>query len=420
MTQQFITLGLRNYLNKKKLLKLLQISNKAPYPANDGSSIAIYNMACGFIQNNVDLHLLTINTKKHFKADADVPADFKLKSNYKSIYKNTNTTLIGAALNLFSTRSYFVSRFYFKDFETQLIKTLQQTQFDIIQLEGLFMGVYIDVIKKYCTSKIVLRAHNVEHLIWERHLKNEANPFKKWYIGIQTKRLKQFEILTLNKVDSVISITNFDKAEFEKLNCTKPIYTCITGVNVNDYQQKISEVIKPNTVFYFASMDWLPNQEAVKWFLDNCWATVYSAVPEAKLIIAGHGMPNSLKHLNKPNVVIIENVTNGKLFYQQHQLMIVPLLSGSGLRIKIIEGMAYGKAIVSTSVGAEGIDYTHNSNIIIANEATQFAHSVIELLQNKSLQLQLQTNATKLAYQKFDNFKVVAELVNFYNQLLNV
>ena len=402
------------------MLKLLQISNKAPYPANDGSSIAIYNMACGFIENNVDLHLITINTKKHFKADADVPQDFKLKSNYKSIYKDTDTTAIGAVLNLFSKQSYFVSRFYFKDFETQLIKTLQQTTFDIIQLEGLFMAVYIDVIKKYSNAKVVLRAHNIEHLIWERHLTNEKNPFKKWYIGLQTKRLKQFEINTLNTIEAVISITNFDKAEFEKLKSNKPIYTCITGVDVKEYQNKISEVIKPNTVFYFASMDWLPNQEAVKWFLDNCWDTIHKAVPDAKFIIAGRGMPNNLKQLNKPNVVIIENVTNGKLFYQQHQLMIVPLLSGSGLRIKIIEGMSYGKPIVSTSVGAEGIHYTDGTNILIANEAKQFSQKVIELLNDVNLQQQLQKNASELAYQQFDNTKVVSKLVNFYTQLLNV
>lgn len=416
----FITLGLQNYLSLKKLLKLLQISNKVPYPANDGSSIAIYNMARGFIENNVELHLLTINTKKHFKADSDVPVHFKLKSNYTSVYKDTDTNVAGAILNLFSKQSYFVSRFYFIDFEIKLIKLLKQNNFDVIQLEGLFMAVYLNVIKKYSKAKIVLRAHNVEHFIWERHIKNERNPLKKWYIKLQTKRLKQFEIEIFNKVNAVISITNFDKAEFEKLQCKKPIFTCITGVNVNEYQQKISEVIKPNTIFYFASMDWMPNQEAVKWFLDNCWDTIQKGVPEAKFIIAGRGMPNNLKQLNKPNVVVIESVTNGKLFYQQHHIMVVPLLSGSGLRIKIIEGMAYGKAIVSTSVGAEGINYTNNLNIVIANGAKEFSQKVIEVLQNKELQLRIQKNATEFAFQKFDNTKVVAELINFYNQLLNV
>ena len=240
LTLQFITHGLQNCLKIKKLLKLLQLSNKAPYPATDGSSIAIYNMARGFIENNVELHLITINTKKHFKADSDVPADFKIKSNYMSVYKDTDTTVVGAVLNLFSKQSYFVSRFYFIDFETKLIKLFQQTNFDIIQLEGLFMAVYIDTIKKYSKAKLILRAHNIEHLIWERHLKNENNPLKKWYIKLQTKRLKQFEVKTLSRVDAIVSITNYDKTEFEKLSAKTPVFTCITGVNVSDTKAEIN------------------------------------------------------------------------------------------------------------------------------------------------------------------------------------
>lgn len=401
------------------MLNILQISNKAPYPANDGSSIAIYNMACGFIDNNVNLYLLCINTKKHFKPDAEVPVAFKQKSNYKSVYRNTDTTLFGTIINLFSGKSYFVTRFYFKDFEAELIKLLQQNSFDVIQIEGLFMGLYINTIKAHTKAKVVLRAHNVEHLIWERHLKNETKLLKKKYIKIQTKRLKEFELDILQKADAVISITDFDKKEFEKLGCTKPIFTCITGVNVNEYQVKISEVTKADTIFYFASMDWMPNQEAVKWFLDNCWDTVNKAIPGSKFIIAGRGMPASLKQMNKPNVIVIENVTNGKLFYQQHELMIVPLLSGSGLRIKIIEGMAYGKAIVSTSVGAEGIECTNGQNIFIEDSPKEFANAVIKLLKNKSLQQQVKDDATQLAYKNFDNVSVVANLVNYYKRLLN-
>ena len=97
------------------MLRVLQICNKAPYPSNDGSSIAIYNMAQGLIENGVKLHLLTINTKKHFKPDNEVPVSFKENSNYFSVFQNTDTSVFGALLNLFSTKSYFVSRFYFKD-----------------------------------------------------------------------------------------------------------------------------------------------------------------------------------------------------------------------------------------------------------------------------------------------------------------
>lgn len=401
------------------MLSILQICNKAPFPANDGSSIAIYNMAQGLIDNGVKLHLLTINTKKHFKADSEVPSDFKQNSNYRSVYQNTDTSAIGAFLNLFSSQSYFVSRFYFANFNDQLIEILSKNTFDIIQLEGVFMAVYIDTIKKYSKAKIVLRAHNIEHKIWERHLNSSKKSLKNFYLSIQNKRLKKFELEVLAKIDAIVPITDHDKVVFEQLGFKNKQFTCITGVNVATYQARSTIQIKPNTIFYFGSMDWMPNQEAVKWFLENCWDTVSKAVPDSKFVIAGRGMPKSFLQLNLPNVLIIENVKDSKSFYEQYQIMLVPLLSGSGLRIKIIEGMAYGKAIVSTKVGAEGIFCDPKNDLIIADSAGDFSNAVIELLNNNDKIKKLEENATAFAYKEFDNKNVVSRLVNFYNTLLN-
>jgi polysaccharide biosynthesis protein PslH len=401
------------------VIRILQICNKAPFPANDGSSIAIYNMARGLSENNVELHLLCINTKKHFKADSIVPLEFKQRSNYSSVYRNTNISAPGAFANLFSATSYFVSRFYFRSFAQKLEARLKQHEFDIVQLEGLFMGVYIDTIKKYSKAKIVLRAHNIEHFIWKRHIAHEKFGLKKLYLSLQNNRLRKFELKVMSKVDAVVPITKTDEKELAKLGCTKPMYSCITGVDIKEYQDNQPVNIRASTIFYFGSMDWLPNQEAVKWFLDNCWETIHKSVPEARLIIAGRGMPLDFFHITRPNVQIIENVENGKTFFKQHQVMIVPLRSGSGLRIKIIEGMAYGKAIVSTSVGAEGIKCTHGKNILIADNAGDFAISVIELLTNAQTRKNIEENAAAFASAEFDNSKVVSGLLAFYKKLLN-
>ncbi len=400
-------------------MRILQLCNKAPYPPNDGSSIAIYNMGVGFIANNVDLHVLTINTKKHFKPDAEVEKEYKINSNYQSVYRDANVSLFGLIANLFSSQSYFVSRFYFKEFENALIGKLKNQNFDVVQIEGLFMGVYIPVIKKYSKAKIVLRAHNVEHLIWERHIANERSVIKKSYLSLQNKRLKQFELAVLKQIDAIVSITDHDKGLFRKLDFKLPIYTCITGVDVSKYKQKETEAVKPRTIFCFASMDWMPNVEAVDWFLQHCWAKV-SLVQGTKFIIAGRHMPERFLKLNLPNVQVIEKVESSKKFYNQHEIMLVPLLSGSGLRIKIIEGMAYGKAIVSTSVGAEGINISNGKNIIIEDDPAKFTDAVIELLQDENKRHKIEKEAQLFAEKEFDNAVVVSELVNFYKTVLNV
>ncbi len=395
------------------MLKVLQIANKAPYPANDGSSIAIYNMALGFIANNAELHLLYVNTKKHFKPDEQVDTWFKEKTNYQSVYCNTDTTAIGGFINLFSKQSYFISRFYFSDFKTQLINKLKQTNFDVVLIEGLFMLPYLDIIKKHSKAKLILRAHNIEHLIWERHLKNENNPIKKWYLNLQNKRLKKFELSAIHQLHGIAAITDVDKKMFEKFNFTKPTCTCITGVDLNNYTTNSSLSLQQKTVFYFASMDWLPNQEAVSWFLEKVWPIVTKADPSIKFIIAGRNMPLKFKNLVLNNVQVIENVKSAQTFYNENLIMLVPLLSGSGLRIKIIEGMAYGKAIVSTSIGAEGIDCTDNKNILLRDSPQGFAEAILELVASSKKITDLQNEARSLAEEKFENKKVVEQFINF-------
>ncbi len=393
-------------------MKLLLLSNKAPYPPNDGSSIAIYNMAQGLVEAGVEVHLITINTLKHFKPDEEVPTDFKKNTHYKSVKVDTSITIGGTIKNLVSSDSFFVSRFFSVDFKNQLIELLKKTAFDVIKLEGLFIGIYIDVIRPYTKAKIVLRTHNVEHFIWERHIGNEKNYFKKKYLQLQTKRLKKFELATLQKVDGIVSISESDTEFFKTLKLSTPLVTSITGVNVREYN--MPNLLDENSLFIFSSMDWLPNQEAVNWFLEKCWSEVKKELPEMRLVIAGRNMPQQYFSLKDERITVLNNVKSASEIYQQYHIMLVPLLSGSGLRIKLIEGLSYGKAIVSTSIGAQGIALETNKNIVLADIATDFVKAIIHLAEDKSLAKQLQTNAKVFANEHFDNVTISQRLVLTY------
>jgi glycosyltransferase involved in cell wall biosynthesis len=399
-------------------MKILQLCNKAPYPANDGSSIAICNLAEGLADNGVELHILPINTKKHFKSDENVPAAFIKKTHYQSVYKNTNTSVLGVFFNLFSNQSYFVSRFFFKEYEDVLIKKLISTSFDIVQLEGVFMAMYIPIIKKYSKAKITLRAHNIEHQIWERHLPHEKNWFKKTYLTLQNNRLKAFELEAFSSVDAIVTITDEDKKGIQQVVPQQKIHTCLTGINLETYKQ-IHQATQPNTVFHFASMDWLPNIEAVEWLLKNVWQEVLKKVPSAQLILAGRGMPEKMKQAASKNITILEHVTDSSLFYATYDIMLVPLWSGSGLRIKLVEGLAYGKPIITTSIGAEGIPYTKHKELLIADTAEEFVNAIVSLLSNSKKKQQLQINARVLAESHFDYKKLASQLILFYNQLIS-
>lgn len=397
-------------------MRLLQITNKPPYPPNDGSSIAVYNMSCGLINNGVDLTLLCINTKKHFKADSEVDADFKYKSNYQSVYRNTDVTAIGATCNLFSNQSYFVSRFYFKELKNKLIALLKENDFDIIQLESIFLGNYIPIIKNHSKAKITIRTHNAEHLIWERMIANEPSLIKKKYLSLQTKRLKKFEKKVLQGADAIVTITEIDKQYFKQWGINVPFHVSPTGIQLQQYQINNTKEL-PNSVFHFGSMDWMPNEEAVLWFINKVWDKVLAKVPQAKFYVIGRGMSNKVLSLNKPNVVVVGKIQNAEKVYHQYSLMVVPLLSGSGMRIKMIEGMAYGKPIVSTNIGAEGIAVTSGKNCLLADNPDNFADAVIETLNNTEKRKQLQNEARNFIEQHFENTTLVKQLVNFYRTL---
>lgn len=217
-------------------MRILQLTNKPPCPPNDGSSIAMYNMAKGFIDNGAQLTLLTINTKKHFKPDESVYPDFKRDANYRSVYRNTDVSIAGALANLFTDRSYFASRFYFKEFEAALIELLKTNTYDVVQLESIFMGEYIPVIRKHSKAKIAVRTHNIEHLIWQRMIENQTNAAKKKYLSLQNSRLKVFEYNVLKQCDVIVPITSVDQKYFEGWNIQKPYFSSPTGLLLENYK----------------------------------------------------------------------------------------------------------------------------------------------------------------------------------------
>ena len=282
--------------------------------------------------------------------------------------------------------------------------------------EGIFLGNYIPILKKYSKAKITVRTHNAEHLIWERMLANEGNFVKKAYLSLQTHRLKKFEREILQSVDAIVTITDIDRQYLENWGIETPFYVSPTGIQLSHYLVNHTDEL-PNSVFHFGSMDWMPNEEAVLWFINNVWEKVLEKIPQAKFYVIGRGMGDKILGLNKPNVVVIGKIQNAEKVYHHYSVMVVPLLSGSGMRIKMIEGMAYAKPIVATNIGAEGIAITPNKNCILADNATDFANAVIEILNDEEKRKSLQNEARNFIEHYFENTTLVKQLVAFYKNL---
>jgi glycosyltransferase involved in cell wall biosynthesis len=164
-------------------------------------------------------------------------------------------------------------------------------------------------------------------------------------------------------------------------------------------------------------MDWMPNIEAVDWLLKEVWNDVLKRQPNAKLVLAGRGMPDRFKKLASANITIIDDVKDSAEFYKTYDVMLVPLWSGSGLRIKLVEGLAYGKAIITTSIGAEGIPYSSEKDLLIADSGEDFTNAIIDLLTNNEKKQSLQSAARKLAEQTFYYKSIAKRLISFYEEI---
>lgn len=402
-------------------MRILQLCNRVPYPPTDGGSIAMFTVTRSLHELGHEVYTLCINTPKHYVNIKKLPADIVEEIHLKAVQVNTSVSLIKAFLNLFSAKSYNVQRFISREFENKLKEVLTDNSFDIVQLESLYLTPYLNCIRKHSKAKIILRAHNVEFKIWERMEKGNINGLKKLYLKILTKRLKNYEVKHINQYDAIVAITPEDEKIFRECGCRLPIHVTPISINSSDYSH-IGEVRdnseKITSIFHLGTMNWMPNEEGIRWFLHEVWNKIYKNYPDLQLYIAGKNMPSWITKNSYPNTTVIEYVDNVKEFIRSKHLMIVPLLSGSGIRVKIIEGMAMGKTVISTTIGAEGINYTNNKNILIADTAEDFNKMINKCINDKSFYKSVGENARVLVKTEYESKNVIQKLVEFYQKFL--
>jgi len=403
---------------KKNGMRIFQICNKSPFPPKEGGSIAMNNITQGMLAKGHTVKILAFSTPKYFVDEKTFPPEYIKKTGIETVFIDNTVKLTDAFFNLFSSQSYHIKRFVSKEFENKIISILQKETFDIIQLETIYISPYIETIHKYSDAKIVLRSHNIEYLIWERLASSANNFFRKAYLKHLANTLKKYEIKTVNKFDGIAAITSKDAEQLKVLGCKKPICDIPLGIDLNNYSIVPSYLEIPS-LFHIGSMNWMPNEEAVKWFISNVWDDIHAEYPTLKLYLAGRNMPDWLLEMKMPNIEIVGEVEDALTFISSKQIMIVPLLSGSGMRVKIMEGMALGKIIISTTIGAEGIDYENGKNIVLADSPEEFNKMIKYYLNDQNSAEQVGIQAKKLIKEKYDNKVITEKLIAFYHQLLN-
>lgn len=399
-------------------MRILQVTNKVPYPVKDGGAIACMNLARGFSHLGHEVTILAMNTVKHNITLNEIPESIKELAKFKLVRVPARISPVTALLNLlFSKKPYNAVRFISRTFARELQRVLLENDFDIIQLEGLYVCPYIPVIRANSKAKIVYRAHNIEHEIWSRTA-IMAKGLERRYLRNLSKRIKSFEVAILNKYDLLVPITGRDGEILNKLGNLKPVHVSQTGIDSSLLIPNSKNLEHP-TLFHIGSLEWTPNQEGLIWFFENCWNEILKKYPDLKFYVAGRNAPAWFqKKLNLPNVVFEGEVTDAYEFINSKSIMVVPLFSGSGMRIKIIEGMALGKPIVTTPVGTEGISTTSDKNIVITRGVLGFVDSISKLIEDDEYFETISKNAIEYINENFDNLSSAGSLIEFYKKYI--
>lgn len=418
-------------------MKILMLCSKFPYPPKDGGAIAMMNMVEAFHTLGHEVTVLAMNTPKHYYSHVrEIPRDIRQKAHFVAVDVDTSINYLDALSNLlFGKKSYHEVRFDSKGFRLRLEELLEKEQFDVVQMETLFMTPYVSSIRaKSSDALVVLRAHNVEHEIWDRNAQSMEHPVKRYFFAETAKRIKLFELNALQHgvYDAVLTVSKRDAGKFKELvkSVNKreddkdkpplgpPVKEITIGVDLKELPAKVPALSSnPTYVFYIGALDWIPNSQALDWFMDSVWPAVQDRYPELRLALAGRNMPSHYFSYQNKTVEVKGEVPDAWEFMGDKAIMIVPLMSGSGMRVKIVQGMAMGKAIVASKIAVEGIPAKSGQHLLIANSASEFVDAISLLVDSPERAQAMGENAQAFVKKNYDNLAITGGLIEYYEGL---
>lgn len=361
-------------------MKVLVIAHKPPFPTIDGGCVAVKNLLQNLIEVNSISHIdhFSLSTHKHpFKIE-HFPKDW---SKVRFLHEEIDTKLVpfDAIKALIRNKSYNLSRFFSKKVEHRLIELQAENQYDVVIFETPFSALYASVFNE---SKRILRAHNLEFEIWKNLAVNEKNPLKKWYLNQLASTLKLEEINLLNQIDCIATLSVDDEQKLKQLTNTEIVHIPVSASN----HEQIKITDSPSFCF-LGVMDWAPNVEAVDYFLDAILPELAKKISNPTFQIAGKYSENQLSWQNKTNVKVHGFVSDLHSFFESAGIFVAPILSGSGVKIKIMEAMSFGIPCVLTEKSAEGLLLP--AAYPIAKNTKEFVELCIELYSDKTLRQSL-------------------------------
>jgi polysaccharide biosynthesis protein PslH len=377
-------------------VRILWVKAGKLLPVDSGGKIRSYNILRHLARD----HAVTLISYYGGPRDSDYEAEIRreLPGTEATCTANGEGSVVAQALNylshLFDSAPFAVGKFTHPSVQQSVTSHLEKKKFDVAVCDFLSASLNFP---RHLATPTVLFQHNVESILWQRLASTESNPFKRLAYQLEASKMSRYERCSLRRFHHIIAVSENDRQQMLKLDPGCSISVVPTGVDTQKFAIAPPASVNPPRIVFIGSMDWEPNIDAVGYFLQEIFPRICAEFPTAIFQIVGRNPPARVRDLASASVEVTGTVPSITGYLCAAAAVVVPLRIGGGTRLKIFEAMAMGKAVVSTSIGAEGLEVKNGRDLVLADDAASFARAVALLLRDSTLRHQYEAAASRLA-----------------------
>lgn len=394
-------------------MKILFLTPYVPYPLNNGGLIRVHHLLLNLGQKHTVTAICMEPDNEpqakgiaYFKEQGirieTIPVANNQKQELKRIYQ---------LLSLVSSKPYQYKQYHSDAMQKAISKHLREGSYDLLMVEFSQMGYY-----EFNTDlPRYVDQHNVEYEIMHRTYQTEKSPLRKLLAFSEWKKYYKQEIENCEKFTACLTTSQRDAEILQQRSPGMECHVISNGVD-SEFFSPDNTAIDPNMVLFTGTISYYPNTEGILWFYQKIWPLIMAKNPDATFCIAGKSPPAEIQAIadSDPAVTATGMVDDMRDYYNKSAVVVVPLRVGGGTRLKILEGMSMSKAIVSTSVGAEGIDHTDGKDILLKDTPEDFSDAVVSVMRDANLRLKLEKGGRSLVEAKYDWRAITKKLSNVF------
>jgi len=391
-------------------MNILFLTRETPFPADSGVKMRAWLVLERLARN----HQVTLVC---YDAAAGALREGPLQEICESVHVVKHEAQLGSFkylkmfFGLFSPAPFAIKGRHCQDYHRVVKEMFAQQKFDLILCDSVYQAIYLPAGQ----HKIILNEHNIESTIIKRYISIEKNPFNRCYAFYEWLRMKAFEEKIWKRCSLIFACSQVDKEEIEKRTGRRQVEVVPNGVAVPVL--RVSEE-KPFDLVYTGLIGWKPNEDAVLFFAKQIYPFIKKFLPQVRFWIVGKGPSPAVKALEKEGTIHVTGaVAHVEPYIEKGGIIVVPLRIGSGTRLKILEAFALKKAVVSTTIGCEGLEVTHGKDILIEDDPQKFAGAVISLLEDGPTRKRLGEAGRKLVEEKY-SYEVIGKQIEAIIQKL--